>query len=156
MIFPQEMLNDLHRCAPNAATLDLKQVVSFGCAVLSPDSTLPDFPMDSLRNIAKIFENNPSMPVHDAIYRLYPFRLFLPKDSIQGVLTLLSSLDISIPSDDAIHQQRIVGVEPSVSPSTHECVGAYTFLFALCPIWWGFRFVSSPPQQPKPFKYFYI
>lgn len=122
------MLNELHHYAPNATTLDLKQVVSFGCAVLSPDSTLPDFPMDSLRSIAKILENNPSMAVHDAIYRLYPYRLFLPKDSIQGILTLLSSLNISIPSDDAIHQQRIVGVEPSVS---HECVGAYTFLFFL-------------------------
>lgn len=134
------MLNELHQYTPRASTLDLKQIVSFGCAIVSPESTLPDFPVDSLKNIAKVIENNPSIPVHNAIYRLYPYKLFLPKDSVQGVLTLLNSLNITIPPEESHHKHRIVGTKSTAQVDTSgntmnknltaiKCVGKFYFRF---------------------------
>lgn len=105
------MLTDLQRIAPAAQSDDLKQLAAFGFAVLSPESALPDFPIDNLQRVANILQHNPQLPVHSALYRLYPYAAFLPRDSIQGVRTLLQSLNIAVPSDDpALLKQRIGAV----------------------------------------------
>lgn len=136
----QETLNELQRIAPNVRKLDLTQIASFGYAVISPDSSLPDFPMDSLRQLAFIMQNNPSMDVHSAIYRLYPYKLFLPKESIQGVLTLFTSLDISIIPRD--QQQRIVSVNAKEHGKIGELItiiiSFLSYSNILCQNWIGF------------------
>lgn len=58
--------------------------------------------------MATILQHNPQLPVHSALYRLYPYAAFLPRDSIQGVSTLLASLNIAVPSDDpSLLRQRV-------------------------------------------------
>lgn len=114
------MLNGLHDIAPNGNTEDLKKIVSFCYAILSSDKstiTLPDFPADSLIQLGKIINHNPNMSVHNAIYRLYPYKSFLPKEGVQGVLTLLKSLNITIPPDEL--SQKIIDVE-SLDVKTNE------------------------------------
>lgn len=112
--------------APRVALKDLEQIVSFGCAVLSPESSYPDFPVDSLHNIARILNNNPNMPVHNAIYRLYPYRTFLTNDGIQGIYTLMQTLNIPLPTIEGVNHQ-IIDIQPSVE--SNKCVGGLNFTF---------------------------
>lgn len=119
----KELLNDLHQLTSGANTEDLKKVLSFGLAILSPESTLPDFPIDNTHLLARIIHANPEIPVHNAIYRLYPYNSFLPRDSLNGMQTLLHSLNISVPPGD-VHKQRIVQVDRK--ECEHECVGMFS------------------------------
>lgn len=116
----QELLQGVLDVAPRASLKDLEQIVSFGCAILSPDSSYPDFPVDSLKNIARIINNNPNIPVHNAIYRLYPYRTFLTNDGIQGIYTLLQTLNIPLPSEEGVSHQ-IIDIQPS--DGLNKCVG---------------------------------
>lgn len=112
----------MHQLTVGASTEDLKKAISFGLAVLSPESTLPDFPIDNSHLLARIIRANPSIPVHSAIYRLYPYNSFLPRDSLNGMQTLLHSLNIVVPHED-VHKQRIVQVDRKEGDS--ECLGLY-------------------------------
>lgn len=116
----QELLQGVIDNAPRAALKDLEQIVSFGCAILSPESSYPDFPVDSLNNIARIINNNPNIPIHNAIYRLYPYKTFLSNDGIQGIYTLLQTLNIPIPAEEGVSHQ-IIDIQPSVE--SNKCVG---------------------------------
>lgn len=112
----------MHQLTAGASTEDLKRAVSFGLAILSPESTLPDFPIDNTHLMARIIHANPAIPVHNVIYRLYPYNSFLPLDSLNGMQTLLHSLDIPVPSED-VHKQRIVQVDRK--DGEQECLGLY-------------------------------
>lgn len=125
-IFFQELLQGVIDNAPKAALKDLEQIVSFGCAVLSPESSYPDFPVDSLNNIARIINNNPNIPIHNAIYRLYPYRTFLTNDGIQGIYTLLKTLNIPLPAEEGVSHQ-IIDIQPSIV--SNNCVGGLNFQF---------------------------
>ncbi|KAJ6647144.1 von Willebrand factor A domain-containing protein 8 [Pseudolycoriella hygida] len=114
-----ELLQGVISNAPKAALNELEQIVSFGCAILSPESQYPDFPVDSLNNIARIIDNNPDIPVHDAIYRLYPYRTFLTNDGIQGIHTLLQTLKIPMPPEEGI-SHKIMDIQPSAE--LNKCV----------------------------------
>lgn len=116
----KEILNDMHQLTAGANTEDLKKAISFGLAVLSPESTLPDFPIDNTHLLARIIYANPEIPVHSAIYRLYPYSSFLPRESLNGMQTLLHSLNIPVPSED-VHKQRIVQVDRTKGEP--ECLG---------------------------------
>lgn len=116
----QELLQNVIDNAPKASVTDLERIVSFGCAILSPESSYPDFPVDSLNNIARIINNNPNIPVHNAIYRLYPYRTFLANDGIQGIQSLLQSLNIALPQDELVNQ-KIVAIKSS--DGLNKCVG---------------------------------
>lgn len=121
--FSQEILNDMLQLTSGASTEDLKRAVSFGLAILSPESTLPDFPIDNTHLLARIIQANPAIPVHSAIYRLYPYNSFLPRDALNGMQTLLHSLNISVPPEDAsVHKQRILEVERK--QDHQECLGS--------------------------------
>lgn len=105
------MLRELQESAPTASIHDLKQIVSFCYSILTSQSALPDFPAGSLKYLAKLIENNPEMPVFNALYRIYPYKLFLPSDSYQAILTLFSSLDISVPPSNGVISQKIIDIQ---------------------------------------------
>lgn len=77
------------------------------------------------------------MPIHKAIYCLYPFNAFLPKESIGSILALLNTLDIPLRSSDWQHKQKIVAVEKlsdNKENSVKKCTGRHdqctiTFIF---------------------------
>lgn len=48
------------------------------------------------------------MPVHDAVYRLYPYKTFLPNESISNVHSLMKSLQINHERDSP--KQKIVSI----------------------------------------------
>lgn len=116
-MFLQELLQEMQSIAPNANVENLKRVASFGFAVLSSDtaSSLPDFPLDNLLNIARIMNNNPSMSVYSALYRVYPYKVFLQKDGIELVESLMKSLDINVPSKNYVKPQRISSVSENLN-----------------------------------------
>uniref|UniRef100_A0A6B2E9N1 von Willebrand factor A domain-containing protein 8 n=1 Tax=Phlebotomus kandelakii TaxID=1109342 RepID=A0A6B2E9N1_9DIPT len=93
----QEIFKQIRSVAPKADPEKLRQILSFGFAIQQADAktNLPDFPIDSVFNAAKILNNNKSLNTYDVIYRLYPYRSFLPKESYEAVNTLLKSLNIS-------------------------------------------------------------
>lgn len=63
--------------------------------------------------------------MHTALYRLYPYKLLLTKESVQGVLTLLKSLDIDIPAEDLQHRpERIASVELK----NHANIGKFIYI----------------------------
>lgn len=101
--------------APNAPPTVLEKMASFGYAIKEADdesslvANLPDFPCDNLNLIAKGVEANPLIAISDSVDRLYPYRLFLPKDSHKSLASLCESLNI--PPSDHRRQSRIVSVD---------------------------------------------
>lgn len=76
--------------------------------------SLPDFPCDNLKHIARISDLNPLMTPFNLIYRLYPFESFLPKESIDSLKTLFKELNIDTSKD--IDGQKIKSVmHPTLS-----------------------------------------
>lgn len=99
MLYFQELFAELREVAPKAKGDALTQILSFGTTLNSTDPNkliLPDFPIDGLQSIAKILNNNSNISIHDVLYRLYPYRILLPKDSIDNVFTLMKNLQIDI------------------------------------------------------------
>lgn len=97
-------MHELQSIAPKTVDDTLQKITSFGYAIQSSDdtsvmkTTLPDFPIDNLKLIARIGEANPSETSYDLIYRLYPFESFLPAESHGILLSLFESLKIATPS----------------------------------------------------------
>uniref|UniRef100_A0A2M3ZH50 von Willebrand factor A domain-containing protein 8 n=1 Tax=Anopheles braziliensis TaxID=58242 RepID=A0A2M3ZH50_9DIPT len=91
-----EVLLEAKELAGGAAPPDvLTRLVSFAYAVQSANSgALPDFPLDNLRYAGLLLRNNSSLTVHELIERLYPYRVFLEKEGIGLVASLLDSLQI--------------------------------------------------------------
>lgn len=89
---------------PNANADDLKKIASFSSALHSSDTpyaqNLPDFPTGSLKNVARILQNNPNVSVYDAIYQIYPYSSLLTPQSISGLSTLFDALKIATPAKD--------------------------------------------------------
>lgn len=103
-----EMLTNLREACPECNAESLKKIVSFGCAVLTPESPLPDFPIENIVSLGKILENNIHAKEYDLINRLYPVQTLLPKDQSEAVLSLFASLKIEVPKSSA--RQRISSV----------------------------------------------
>lgn len=96
-------MNELQTIAANADLDTLQQVTSFGYAIHSSSETsvtqsLPDFPCDNLKLVARIIEANPSVSAFKLIHRLYPFDIFLPRDCHSSLITLFNALDIPLPT----------------------------------------------------------
>uniref|UniRef100_A0A2M4A0X9 von Willebrand factor A domain-containing protein 8 n=1 Tax=Anopheles triannulatus TaxID=58253 RepID=A0A2M4A0X9_9DIPT len=83
----------------------LTRLVSFAYAVQSATSgALPDFPIDNLRYAGLLLRNNSSLTVHELLERLYPYRVFLEKEGVGLVASLLDSLKIpGGPTKDEAH-----------------------------------------------------
>lgn len=135
--FFQELLKDLIIQVPNANADDLEKIASFSSALHSSDTPyaqdLPDFPADSLKNIACILQNNPNVPVYDAIYQIYPYNSLLTPQSISGLKTLFDALKISTPVKDNewtfFNTIKNVQVQQSETVDTHEIYeGTYTYI----------------------------
>ena len=43
----------------------------------------------------KLLNNAPSLPLHDAVYRLYPYKSFLPKEGISSVEDTLQNFQLN-------------------------------------------------------------
>lgn len=97
-------MNELQSIAPKTVDDTLEKITSFGYAIQSSDetsvikTTLPDFPTDNLKLIARLSEANPLQTPYDLIYRLYPYESFLPAESHGILLSLFDSLKIVTPS----------------------------------------------------------
>ncbi|XP_055693554.1 von Willebrand factor A domain-containing protein 8 [Lutzomyia longipalpis] len=110
----QEIFATMRSVAPKADPDKLKQILSFGFAIQQADAktNLPDFPIDSVFSAAKILNNNNTLNTYDIIYRLYPHRSFLPRESFEALNTLLKSLNIAegtIPAHQEITQVHSEG-----------------------------------------------
>lgn len=100
------------QCSSSVPEKSLEKILSFGFAILSPESSssgLPDFPIDSIFNLGQIYENNPNMSEFELINRLYPLNSLLLKEQTKAVETLFEKLKIQIPRK--ISKQKIVSVE---------------------------------------------
>lgn len=98
-------MRELHSIAPQTTNDTLEKITSFGYAIQSSDETsvtktLPDFPTDNLKLIARIGEANPSQTPYQLIYRLYPYELFLPSESHGILMSLFDSFKIATPSTE--------------------------------------------------------
>lgn len=129
------MFNNLKVLAPQVRNESITKILSFSTGVLSSESvlSLPDFPADSLYKLAQMLENNKSMTEFAAIYRLYPYRTFLPKESIKSVVGLMESLDIAVPAE-VKSQQKIVSVDCDASKMIAKVqigAGVSAFQFAV-------------------------
>ncbi|XP_059607607.1 von Willebrand factor A domain-containing protein 8 [Phlebotomus argentipes] len=122
----QEIFSGMRSVAPNADPEKLRQILSFGFAIQQADAktNLPDFPIDSAYSAAKILNNNKSLSAFDVIYRLYPYRSFMPKESHEAVNTLLKSLNIKeseVSGDQEITHVHSEGESvASVTVSSHR------------------------------------
>lgn len=135
----------LQSLAPHADIEKLQKITSFAYAIQSSSmdtktstltQSLPDFPCDSLKLLAKIVEANPLTTPFKSIYRLYPFDSFLPNDSHESLQTLFDALQIETASKSESKQsrrwsrtkstseQKIVAVErPTLSQALLESDG---------------------------------
>lgn len=129
-------MNELHQIVPGAEYNILKKITSFGYAIQSSEEmpftkTLPDFPCDNLKLIARISEANPSATPYQLIHRLYPFDIFSPKDLHGSLMSLFDALEIAKPKADKntswfrnltqSDQQKISSVEqPTLSKALLE------------------------------------
>lgn len=105
-----EMFSQLQEQNPAAPAEVLKKILSFGFAVSSAnDTTLPDFPLDSIFELGKLLEANPNIPEYDLINRIYPASTILALNQKESIKTLMDSLNIEIPKKAS--KQSIVEVE---------------------------------------------
>ncbi|ETN61020.1 hypothetical protein AND_007335 [Anopheles darlingi] len=105
-----EVLLEVKELAGGVAPPDvLTRLVSFAYAVQSATSgALPDFPIDNLRYAGLLLRNNSSLTVHELLERLYPYRVFLEKEGIGLVASLLDSLKIpGGPSKDGTQGENV-------------------------------------------------
>lgn len=112
MSIPQELFSDLQKSTNSVDAERLKRILSFGFAIQQADGkiSLPDFPLDSMYALVQIMANNPSMGTFDALNRLYPHRLLLPKEGVESVTNLFQSLNIDVPKGGAVRSQRILSI----------------------------------------------
>ncbi|XP_039451313.1 von Willebrand factor A domain-containing protein 8 [Culex pipiens pallens] len=87
----------------------LTKLTSFGFSVLSSASSLPDFPIDNIRYVGMLVNNNPLQAEHSLLTRLYPYPVFLEKEGIGLTKSLMESLQIQ---PDQTPSTQIVSVEP--------------------------------------------
>lgn len=113
VLFFQELFTDLQKSVKTVNAEHLKRILSFGFAIQQADGkiSLPDFPLDSMYALVRIMANNSSMDAYQALNRLYPYRLLLPKEGIESVSNLFQSLNIDVPKEGgAGGNQRIVSI----------------------------------------------
>uniref|UniRef100_A0A8D8BLW5 von Willebrand factor A domain-containing protein 8 n=2 Tax=Culex pipiens TaxID=7175 RepID=A0A8D8BLW5_CULPI len=87
----------------------LTKLTSFGFSVLSSASSLPDFPIDNIRYVGMLVNNNPLQAEHSLLTRLYPYPVFLEKEGIGLTKSLMESLQIQ---PDQTPSTQIVSVDP--------------------------------------------
>ena len=55
---------------------------------------LLDFPLENMPTLIALLNNAPNVPLYDAINRLYPYKLFLPKEGISSVEDTLETFQL--------------------------------------------------------------
>lgn len=109
-----EELKDSTKSTTNFVTLEKLLNFAFGINSVDQTTTFSDFPTGSLKYVAKIFGNNPHLPIWEGIHRLYPYKNLMEKENRQNVENLLKSLDISIPKTNYV--QEILEVREAENP----------------------------------------
>lgn len=94
-----EMMQEIKDVSPNAPTDGLRNLLSFGFAVSSGDSTasFPDFPIDNLVYAGRILSNNPNISEHTLVELLYPIDAILTNPQKSSIQTLFNALKINQP-----------------------------------------------------------
>ena len=107
----QEILQNMKQASPNVPESSLNKMLSFGFAVLSTESSaaLPDFPLDNIHHLGRIFENNQYATEYDLINRLYPHSILLAKEQKVAVNSLFDSLKINVPKYS--RKQKVSNIE---------------------------------------------
>lgn len=111
-----EELKDATKSTSNIVTLEKLLNFAFGINSVESTTTFTDFPTGSLKYVAKIFSNNPHLPLWDGIHRLYPYQNLMEKENRPNVENLLKSLDIPISKVNNV--QQILEVRETENPSS--------------------------------------
>ncbi|XP_021936474.1 von Willebrand factor A domain-containing protein 8 isoform X2 [Zootermopsis nevadensis] len=93
----KEQLEELRQSAPSVDPAQISQLLSCCYSLLSPESSslgLPDFPVDRLPAAVTLMETLPSLPPFEVLYRLYPYKIFLPREGKQSVEDLLCTFHL--------------------------------------------------------------
>lgn len=80
------VMEKLTRILTLAHTLLTNEAVALG---------LPDFPVDSLPDLANVLKDAPSIDPAAAVERLYPYRVFLAEDGVRSMEETMTSLGIT-------------------------------------------------------------
>lgn len=104
-----EELKDATKSTSNNATLEKLLQFAFGINSVEQTTAFTDFPTSSLKYVARVFANNPHLPIYDGIHRLYPYKNLMEKENRQNVENLLKSLDIPIPK--SVYVQKILEIK---------------------------------------------
>ena len=89
-----EMLQEVYKKIP---TEKLSQIVSFGTAINSKESStlgLPDFPLSSVPKLVHILNNSPKTEASALIERVYPYKVMMNKEGKSAVKNLLEKFDL--------------------------------------------------------------
>lgn len=92
-----EWAAELKLIAPNAPPEKVDQLLSIAYALLSKESAnlgVPDFPLDTLAQGAKLLEKFPHLSAFNIFYRIYPYKTFL-KEGISSIEDLLNNFKIT-------------------------------------------------------------
>ena len=79
-----QQLEVMARLGPNIDKETLASVLSFSHTLVTEESAglgLLDFPIENLPSLVSLLNQVPTLDVHETITKLYPYKLFLPKDS---------------------------------------------------------------------------
>ncbi len=94
----KEELQLLLSLGPNLTSDTVSRVLSFAHTLLSDESAglgLPDFPVENLPALISMMNLAPKLCDRDAVFRLYPYNLFLPEDGCQSVEETLSNFQMA-------------------------------------------------------------
>ncbi|XP_062588748.1 von Willebrand factor A domain-containing protein 8-like [Saccostrea cucullata] len=108
-----EQLECLQEEFSGIPTEKISQILSFGAAVNSQESSalgLPDFPISNISGAVKMLKANSNLDVTEVIDKLYPFTVILNKEGIASVKNLLTKFSLKH-KDKYVNKGQITSVE---------------------------------------------
>ena len=94
----KEQFEVLRSIGPRVPSESISQLLSFAHTMVTDESSnlgLPDFPVENLPTLTSVLNLAPSVPLHEAVNRLYPYKSFLPAEGITSVEDTLSTFQLS-------------------------------------------------------------
>ncbi|XP_049790817.1 von Willebrand factor A domain-containing protein 8 [Schistocerca nitens] len=93
----KEQLEHLRSLTSNVDPAQISQLLSCCHALLSQESAslgLPDFPADNLPVAVRLQDTFPTMAASEVLYRLYPYKSFLPAEGVSAVEDVLQTFQM--------------------------------------------------------------
>ena len=122
-----EQLKVLQEYGPNLPSQTVSQLLSFAHTMVTDESHnlgLNDFPLENLPAVVSLLNKAPNVPLFDVLNRLYPYKSFLTKDSINSVEDTLQTFEVHNQGGvlskifEASNDQGIVNVK--IGQQTHS------------------------------------